>query len=220
MLVDLSHTIATGMMQVATLPPVDVCRVTSVADGARTNGQSLRMSGHSGTHIDAPLHVFDGLASIDAIEAQRFVGPGVALRVRKEACDPVSAADLEAAARGLLRAGDMVLIHTGWDRYYGDPRYLTDYPSLTLDAADWLIERGVKLVALDMLSPDLPGNRRPPDAQLVVHRRLLGNDVLIAENLTGIAAVVGHRLQVHALPLKIAEGDGAPSRFCVEIVDA
>ncbi len=219
MLIDLSHTIATGMMQVATLPPVDVCRVSSLAEGARTNGQALRLSGHSGTHIDAPLHVFDGLASIDSIAAERFVGPGVALSIRKEACDPVSAADLEAAARGLLRAGDMVLLNTGWDRFYGDPAYLTDYPSLTLEAADWLIEHRVKLVALDMLSPDLPSNRRPPDAQLVVHRRLLGNDVLIAENLTGLAAVAGHRLQVYALPLKISDGDGAPSRFCVEIVD-
>jgi kynurenine formamidase len=217
MLIDLSHTIATGMMQVATLPPVDVCRVSAVADGARTNGQALRMSGHSGTHIDAPLHVFDGLASIDAIAASRFVGPGVALDVRKEPCDPVTAADLERAARGLLRAGDMVLLYTGWDRYYGDPRYLTDYPSLAMDAADWLVEHEVTLVALDMLSPDLPSNRRPADAQLVVHRRLLGSDVLIAENLTGIGAVVGRRLQVHALPLKIAEGDGAPSRFCVEV---
>ncbi len=219
MLIDLSHTIATGMQQVATLPPVDVCRVSAVAAGARTNGQAIRMSGHSGTHIDAPLHVFDGLASIDAIEAQRFVGPGVCLSIPKEACDPVTAADLEAAGRSLVRAGDLVLLHTGWDRFYGDPRYLTDYPSLTMDAADWLIERGVKLVALDMLSPDLPSNRRPADAQLVVHRRLLGSDVLIAENLTGLAAVAGRRLQVYALPLKIAEGDGAPSRFCVEVVD-
>jgi kynurenine formamidase len=219
MLIDLSHTIATGMMQVATLPPVDVCRVSSLAEGARTNGQALRMSGHSGTHIDAPLHVFDEMASIETFPADRFVGQGVALSVRKEACDPVSAADLETAARGLIRAGDMVLIHTGWDRFYGEPVYLTDYPSLTMDAADWLIEHRVKLVALDMLSPDLPANRRPPDAQLVVHRRLLGNDVLIAENLTGLAAVVGRRLQVYALPLKIAEGDGAPSRFCVEVLD-
>jgi kynurenine formamidase len=219
LLIDLSHTIATGMMQVATLPPVDVCRISSLAEGARTNGQALRMSGHSGTHIDAPLHVFDGLASIDAIATDRFVGPGVALSVPKEACDPITPADLEAASRGLLRPGDMVLLHTGWDRYYGDPVYLTEYPSLTLEAADWLVERQVPLVALDMLSPDLPSNRRPPDAQLVVHRRLLGNDVLIAENLTGIGAVVGRRLLVHALPLKIAEGDGAPSRFCVEVLD-
>jgi kynurenine formamidase len=208
------------MMQVASLPPVDVCRVSSLAEGARTNGQALRMSGHSGTHIDAPLHVFDELASIESFPVDRFVGPGIALGVRKEPNEPVDARDLELAAKGLLRAGDMVLLHTGWDRFYGDPSYLTDYPSLTLEAADWLIERQVRLVALDMLSPDLPPNRRAPDAQLVVHRRLLGNDVLIAENLTGLAAVVGRRLQVYALPLKIAEGDGAPSRFCVEVLDS
>jgi kynurenine formamidase len=219
MLIDLSHTVATGMMQVASLPPVDVCRVSSLAEGARTNGQRLQMSGHSGTHIDAPLHVFDELASIESFAADRFVGPGVALDVRKEPNEPVTVADLESAGKSLVRAGDMVLLYTGWDRYYGDPRYLTDYPSLTMEAADWLIEREVKLVALDMLSPDLPPNRRAPDAQLVVHRRLLGNDVLIAENLTGVAAVVGRRLQVYALPIKIAQGDGAPSRFCVEIAE-
>ena len=61
--------------------------------------------------------------------------------------------------------------------------------------------------------------RRAPDAQLIVHQRLLGNDVLIAENLTGLASLVGKRLQVYALPIKIAEGDGAPARICVEIVD-
>lgn len=220
MLIDLSHTIATGMMQVASLPPVDVCRVSSLAEGARTNGQALRISGHSGTHIDAPLHVFDELASIETFPAERFIGPGVALNVVKEPRDPVGAADLEAAARGLIKAGDMVLVHTGWDRYYGDPRYLADYPSLTLEAADWLLEHQVRLVALDMLSPDLPPNRRAPDAQLIVHRRLLGNNVLIAENLTGLGLVVGHRLQVYALPIKVAQGDGAPARICVEIVDA
>lgn len=72
---------------------------------------------------------------------------------------------------------------------YGDPAYLGDYPSLTLEAADWLLEHQVRLVALDMLSPDLPPARHAPDAQLVVYRRLLGNDVLIAENLTGLARV-------------------------------
>lgn len=219
MLVDLSHTIRTGMMQVASLPPVDVCRVSSLAEGARTNGQALRMSGHSGTHIDAPLHVFDEMASIDTFPVDRFVGPGVVLGVPKGPRDPVDAADLEAAGRGLVRPGDMVLLHTGWDRFYGDPSYLVDYPSLTMEAADWLLEHQVRLVALDMLSPDLPPARRAPDAQLVVHRRLLGNDILIAENLTGMAPFVGRRLQVYALPIKVAEGDGAPSRFCVEVVE-
>src|SRR5829696_7703356 len=135
MLVDLSHTIANGMTQVASLPPVEVCRVSSLAAGQATNGQSLRISGHSGTHIDAPLHVLDGLASIETFPADRFIGPGVVLDVTKGPCEPVTAADLEAAGRGLVRAGDMVLLHTGWDRHFGDSAYLTDFPSLTLEAA-------------------------------------------------------------------------------------
>jgi kynurenine formamidase len=196
-----------------------VCRVSSLAEGNRTNGQAIRMSGHSGTHIDAPLHVFDELASIETFPADRFIGPGVALSVVKEARDPIDAADLEAAGSGLVRAGDMVLLHTGWDRFYGDPAYLVEYPSLTLAAADWLVEHRVKMVALDMVSPDLPPARRAPDAQLVVHRRLLGSDVLIAENLTGLAPLVGRRLQVYALPIKIDQGDGAPARICAEVVD-
>ena len=219
MLIDLSHTIASGMMQVASLPPVEVCRASSLAEGNPTNGQALRISGHSGTHIDAPLHVFDELAGIETYPAERFIGPGVALDVPKGPLEPVDAADLEAASRGLVRAGDMVLLSTGWDARYGDPAYLLDYPSLAMDAADWLLEHGVRLVALDMLSPDVPPARRAPDAQLVVHQRLLGNDVLIAENLTGLAPLVGKRLQVYALPIKVAEGDGAPARICVEVVE-
>jgi arylformamidase len=219
MLIDLSHVIAPGMMQVASLPPVEVCRVSSLAEGKATNGQSILMTGHSGTHIDAPVHVIDGLASIETYPAERFVGPGVALDVPKGPREAVDAADLEAASRGLVRAGDIVLLNTGWSERYGDPAYLTDYPSLTLAAADWLLEHRVRLVALDMLSPDLPPSRRPPDAKLVVHQRLLGNDVLIAENLTGLAPLVGKRLHVYALPIKVAEGDGAPARICVEVVE-
>jgi arylformamidase len=208
------------MMQVASLPPVEVCRVSSLAEGKPTNGQALRISGHSGTHIDAPLHVFDDLASIETFPADRFIGPGVALGVPKGPREPIDAADLEAAGRGLVRPGDMVLLSTGWDQRYGDPAYLVDYPSLTMAAADWLLEHRVRLVALDMLSPDLPPARRAPDARLIVHERLLGNDVLIAENLTGLAPLVGRRLQVYALPIKIAEGDGAPARITVEIVES
>ncbi|HZR99335.1 MAG TPA: cyclase family protein [Chloroflexota bacterium] len=219
MLFDLSHTIATGMMQVASLAPVEVCQVSFLTQGARTNSQSLRLSGHSGTHVDAPVHVIDGLASIDSFAPDRFVGPGVVLPLAKGARGSIDAADLEAASRGLVRAGDMVLLHTGWDAYYGQQAYLDDYPSLTLDAADWLLDHGVRLLGLDLLSPDLPPVRRAPDAQLVVHQRLLGNDVLIAENLTGLAPLAGRRVRVSALPIKVAAGDGAPARITAELAE-
>lgn len=219
MLVDLSHTLVTGIMAVRAAPPAEVCRVQSLAEGANTNMQALRLSTHTGTHVDAPVHVIDGLRSIEDLGVERFVGPGVALTVRKGPREAITAADLEAAGRGLVRPGDMLLLHTGWDAYFGQEAYRDEYPALTLDAADWLLAQGVRLLGLDLISPDLPPNRRPPDHGLPVHKRLLGNDVLIAENLTGVGAVAGHRLRVYALPLKVGGGDGAPARITAEIVD-
>lgn len=219
MLIDLSHTLATGMQQVATLPPVEVCRVRSLSEGSVTNAQSLTLSGHSGTHIDAPLHVIDGLDSIDVLAADRFVGPGIALEIARGPLGTIDADDLEAAARGQVRTGDIVLLHTGWDERYGTPAYVSEYPTLTLAAADWLLAHGVRLVGLDMLSPDLPPERRAPDAGLPVHKRLLGNGVLIGENLRGLGQLVGRRLHVSALPIKVADGDGAPARIVAEYAD-
>src|SRR3954454_17413873 len=119
MLIDLSHTIATGMMQVGSLPPVEVCRASSLAEGKPTNGQAIRMSGHSGTHIDAPVHVIDGTATIETYPADHFIAPGVAISVPKGPLEQITAADLEAAGAGRVRQGDMVLLHTGWDERYG-----------------------------------------------------------------------------------------------------
>ena len=217
MLLDLSHSLATGMTQVANVPPVDVCRILSIDDGAWANAQSLHITGHSGTHVDAPLHVLAGTASIEELPLERFIGPGVALSLLKEPGTTIVAADLEAANGGRVRRGDIVLLHTGWDRYWGTPTYF-DFPALALDAADWLLEHGVRLVGMDMLSPDLPAQRRTEHG-LPIHKRLLGNDVLIAENLTRLAPLAEHRLQVYAVPIKVAEGDGAPARVMAEIVD-
>jgi kynurenine formamidase len=219
MRVDLSHTLVSGIMVVRSSPVAEICRLSNLAEGATTNMSAIRISSHTGTHIDAPIHVIDGLRTIDQLGVDRFVGPGVAVSVTKQPRETITAADLEAATRGLLRGGDMLLLHTGWDERFGQESYLDDYPDLSMDAADWLLDQGVRMLALDMLSPDLPPNRRAPDHGLPVHKRLLGNDVLIAENLTGIGAVAGHRLLVHALPIKVGGGDGAPARITVEIAD-
>ena len=75
------------------------------------------------------------------------------------------------------------------------------------------IERDPKMVGVDFFSADLPVPRRPKDFTWPVHHLLLGNGILIAENLANLTAVAGRRLTISAFPLKIKGGDGAPARI-------
>jgi kynurenine formamidase len=52
-----------------------------------------------------------------------------------------------------------------------------------------------------------------------VHRTLLGNDVLIAENVTNLGAIVGRRTRIMALPLRVKGSDAGHARIVAEILN-
>jgi len=171
---------------------------------------ALELCCHVGTHVDAPVHFLEGAPAIDDLPPERFAGAGVVLRVEAAAEDVIGADALAAAAPG-VRAGDIVLLDTGWSALWRDERYVR-HPSLGLDAADWLVERGAKLLGVDFPTPDRPLCRRPEGFDWPVHRRLLGAGVLVAEHLTGLRALAGRRVEVVCAPLNLAGADGAPAR--------
>jgi arylformamidase len=85
-------------------------------------------------------------------------------------------------------------------------RFSEDYACLTEDAAAYLVEKGIKLVAVDYLSVDAFDTDYYP-----VHRRLLEGGVAVVEgdDLSGVPA---GDYELICLPLKIKNGDGAPAR--------
>ena len=87
-----------------------------------------------------------------------------------------------------------------------DVDFLTDWPGLGADCVALLLERGVKAVGVDTLSPDAYG-----DAESPVHKALLGEGVVIVENLANLNRVPP-RFHLLALPLKVKGGSGAPCR--------
>jgi kynurenine formamidase len=113
----------------------------------------------------------------------------------------------------------MLFIRTGWDDRWGYPDYGTEYPFLGEDFAQLLLDNGITVLGLDTPSPDAPmrsGLRRGSP----IHTMLLGNDVLIIENLANLRTVVDLRLQVYAIPLNIHGAYGAPARVVAhELVD-
>lgn len=202
---DLTHPLRTGL---PVFPGDPLVRVRPCCTHARDGFQvsALDLGTHSGTHMDAPLHFIPGGRSLDTYPPERFFGRGWVV----DACGaapgaPIGPAVLE-PLRGRLDGAGMVLFHTGWDRYWGQDAYYR-HPYLTADLARALVSLGVRLVGVDTLNPDATGGEAYP-----VHRMLLGADLLIVENLTGLAPLAGQAAEFCMVPLKVAEGDGAPIR--------
>jgi len=202
---DLSHPIETGMQTFPGDPDVSVEAVaTAAADGYRVS--ELRLGTHSGTHIDAPSHV--GLeGSIDGFGIDRFVFDArVVDCTASDAREPIGPSALPDDD-----GGEMVVLETGWDAFWGTDRY-RDHPYLSPDAADRCVEAGWS-VGLDTLNPDpTPSQNATPDEPegVPAHRRLLGNDLFIVENLRNLEGL--GRCRLFAVPLSIVEGDGSPVR--------
>jgi kynurenine formamidase len=116
-------------------------------------------------------------------------------------------ADVLVAAGDQLRPGRFVVLRTGWDRWWGAERYFR-HPYLSLELADGLVTAGVSLVAIDTLNVD-----STVDGTAAAHERLLGNNVLIVENLRGLDALAADRPYLFVFaPLALGDVDGAPVR--------
>lgn len=205
----------------------------------------LIMSGHSGTHLDAPGHisaqgrVFGGWSMEEAQDGPRglvhgsisevgpIVAPGILVDVAAARgvdalgpTDRIGVADLEAfeeRAGRTIGSGDVVLLRTGWARYWTDAdTYLGErdgVPGLELAGAVWLAERGIRLVGSDTFCVEVLA---AGDLDLPVHMELLARrGVLLLENMdldriAGVAPADGFLFVCS--PLDIPGAGGSPVR--------
>lgn len=199
---DLTHPIATGMPVFPGDPEVQVEDALTIAsDGCAV--RDLHLGTHSGTHVDAPSHTIPGGRTIDRVLPRELTGDAVILHLSElqpgEEITPGHLGDVD------LQGGRIVLIATGWDRYWGTGRY-PGHPVLGAEACEVLVDAGMHVLGMDTISPD------PVDADVLpVHDLLLGGDRLIIENLRGLTELPG-RVEFTALPLPVAGGDGSPVR--------
>src|SRR5581483_7571084 len=189
---DLSHPLSPELARIPFFPPARFVRIMSMpAD--RLNVTEMQMVCHFGTHVDAPCHFIPDAPAFHEIPLERLHGPGVVWRVDATPYQEIDAAILD-RLRPAATPGDIVLLDTGWAARLGTKEYERN-PALTVDAAEWLVARGVKLVGVDFATPDLAVDRRPADFDWPVHHVLLAQGVLIAEHLTNLRPLAGRRVE-------------------------
>ncbi|MCZ6624857.1 MAG: cyclase family protein [Deltaproteobacteria bacterium] len=215
-MVDLTRVIYDGMPKIPVLPDVHVRKFFSLEKGHPLNVTELSLPCHAGTHVDAPIHIVPGGKSIDDIPLDSFVGPGAVIPVKKRGGEEVTAQDLEISGVSVNR-GDILMLFTGWDEKFESPDY-NHHPYLSVDAAEWMVKKGVKLFGVDCITVDLPTPMRQKGFDFPVHRTLLGNGVLIAENVTNLGSIVGKKTRILALPLRVKGSDAGHARIVAEVL--
>ncbi len=189
---------------------------------------------HGGTHIDAPVHFARGHNSVDQIPLEQLMGAAVVIDVTRQAAQNrdyrVTVGDLEnwEKQHGGLRTGAIVLLRTGFGKYYPDRvKYMgTDergaaavaklhFPGLHPDAARWLVtRRSIKAIGLDTPSIDYGQS-----TLFESHRILFDKNIPALENVANLDQLPASGFSVIALPMKIKGGSGGPLRIVALLPD-
>ena len=175
--------------------------IKRIATGDSSNVSTLHMSAHTGTHVDAPSHFFEGAAGADALPLELLFGRTRVIEVTSHkhiGPDELSGVNLSEDIR--------LLIKTPNSRLWRSAKFRPDYVGVTEAGAQYLVERGVKVLGVDYLSVEA---FKKPGAP--AHHVLLGGGTIVIEGLN-LSEVDPGTYEMFCLPLRIVGADGAPAR--------
>jgi kynurenine formamidase len=194
------------------------CKLTLDYDGCTTETkfrtQQWTMRAGMGTHMDAPVHCIPGALSIEQIPLSQLCVPCIMIDVSAASHEQysVSVHDIEQFENkyGPILAGTFVMIKTGWERFWHtSEKYHNQYafPSVSAEAAQLLISRGVCGLGIDTLSPDRPESGYP------VHQLFLQQGKYLVENAANLNSLPVQGSLLLILPMKIKGATEAPIRL-------
>jgi arylformamidase len=215
-IIDLSHPLDPATPPFPGDPPVEITIQATIplehpvgVPGAM-NVSRIATGVHVGTHMDAPFHFYRTGQTIDQIPLERCMGAAVLVDLAPKEARAAITPDELMPFRQAIRQTRRVILYTGWAARWQQPDYFTAFPVIGADTAQFLLECDVDLVGID--TPSVDTHPYP------VHFALLGNNVLIVENLTNLDRIQQTQFQFIAFPLKITARDASPVR-AVAIID-
>jgi arylformamidase len=186
-------------------PRIVLERVSKMEEGEQSNVTHLSMSAHTGTHVDAPYHFLGGdTPTVDEIPLNLLTGRVYVLPL-PDTVDVVTAEILKNAE--IPSRTRRLLLKTRNSSYWAEKetRFRVDFVGISPDGAQYLVDRGVKVVGVDYLSV-APYNQGAP-----THEILLQAGIVVIEGLN-LSEVGQGRYTMYCLPLKLGGADGAPAR--------
>mgnify|MGYP001205402965 CR=1 FL=1 len=204
---DLTHQINP---QMSVYPGTDkpIFEVGSSLEGDGFKERRLTIFSHTGTHADAPAHLFPDGKTLDQYPIDSFMGVALLVDVSHLAGGQTIEVSAFYSISGLLGKMDFLILRTGASSLWGSPEYFSTFPTLSHEAANYLTEFSLKAIGCDAISFDAVGS-----VDLPIHHILLEKELFLIENLTGLEPLpVEEIFQFACLPLNLAEADGAPVR--------
>lgn len=180
----------------------------------------ISLYSHTGTHIDAPAHLYANGRTLDQYPIEQFVGKALVIDCRhlgKE--EKISMSLLEEKGNALHQI-DFILFLTGHNALWGSPGYFDNYPVMTNGVVEWVNRYKLKGIGIDAPSfdPVTIDELEQAADELNNHRAILKtNNTILLENLCRLEEIGNEPFTLCALPLNTINADGAPTRVIAMI---
>lgn len=186
--------------------------VHNTVDSIGYNITQLSMSTHQGTHLDAPFHFLDDGKTVEQLDLNKCIGEALLVDLsHKQPKEPITPEDFAGYA-DRIGEGTRLIYRTDWHKQYPQKHYFSDFPYMTIELAEWLAERKIALIGMDVPTP----NATDYDP---VHKILLSAEIVIVEGLANLGDIGTDTFFFMAAPLRIRGRDGSPVRAIAMIND-
>ncbi len=178
------------------------------------NATNLGLYSHAGTHMDAPCHFLPGGPTIDQQDLHVVAGPALVIHLEPAQPRQLLRIDDLAPHSERIQPGARLLLRTDWYQRHGTAAYRDELPRISLELAEWFVERQVALVGVE---PPSVADVNNMQELTEVHQTLFRGGVVIVEGLAQLDQLPSDEVEFIALPLKVVAGDGTPVRAIARV---
>ena len=214
-IIDLSVTLRKDIMSLVPGHPEFDLKDFHFHDKDFRSNSFLKISTHTGTHVDAPYHFIKDGVTIDELPLEKIVGKAILVDLRKFST-PRRGFTLDQVTQSTGKKEikeKIVVLHSGWlKEKWGTTELYGENPFLTQGATDWLVSRKIKAVGVDFAIDNPDQSSLPLEKKFPIHRTFLKNSIPHVENLYNLELIDRDEFLLVALPLKLYRCNGAPAR--------